>query len=458
MNCPKCRAPLESHEVTPETTVDACPKCFGVFYDKGELAVPLKLEPLADSSLACPRCDARLKVGQTAGGKLVLDQCPGCGGLWFDAGEIQTLRKLAGVEKVAAGGEPGTAGPAPLPSSVAAPARPQAPAKDDAKREGPTSSGKRPEPPDMSSQQNPDAGRNPTAVYEGRRYAHFQTSIPVTTHVLGEFPWLAAAGDRVRARDFVSPPFMLSNEVTEGESVWSRGEYLSAEEVWAAFGPQGKAPPSPRGVAPAQPNPWQAHLPAMQATFLAALALAVALYAAASLSSAEKTVLTAGFDFAATDAEKSRVTEVFEVPGRASGLMVLAESNLNNHWAYANMTLINADTDEALDFGVELSYYHGVDDGEAWTEGKPYARAYLPGVPAGRYYLRVEPESDQSPLSLSVKLVRGVTLARLPFIVVLLLLVPLLWAWLRREVFENERWMESDHPRVVESDDDWEDE
>ncbi len=54
-------------------------------------------------------------------------------------------------------------------------------------------------------------------------------------------------------------------------------------------------------------------------------------------------------------------------------------------------------------------------------------------------------------------LVRDVTLARLPLIAFLLLLLPLLYAWMRREVFENERWMESDHPRVVESDDDWED-
>lgn len=428
MNCPKCRAPLEPHQVTAETAVDACPQCFGVFYDKGELAVALKLESLAESGLGCPRCGRRMQVGQTSGAVLVVDQCPGCGGIWFDMGEIPTLRQLAGVEQVAAGG---------------AGARPRA-------------SGKPPSPPDMSSQSNPDALENPAFVYEGVRYAHFQTSIPVTTHVLGEFPWLAAAGDRVRARDFIAPPFLLSNEVSEGESVWSRGEYVSPEEVWAAFGPTG-APPMPRGVAPAQPNPWQAHLPFVRKTFFLASAAAAAMFLGLAFLSREKQVLGASFNFSPADAEKARVSDIFEVPGRRSNVEVAVYSNLDNHWAYANMALINADTDEALDFGVELSYYHGHEDGESWSEGKPSATAYLPSVPSGRYYLRVEAESDQSPLNLRVSLTRGVVLLRLVLIALVMLFVPLLWAWLRREVFENERWMESDHPRVAESDDDEED-
>lgn len=448
MNCPKCRAPLEPHAVTAETTVDACPKCFGVFYDKGELAVPLKLEVLSDSSLACPRCDARLKVGQAAGGKLVLDCCHGCGGLWFDMGEIQILRQLSGVEKVASGGEKKRPPAAPAPATAQeAAADPQRPAK----------AGRKPQPPDMSTQSNPDAAAAPSFVYEGLRYAHFQTSVAVTTHVLGEFPWLATAGDRVRARDFIAPPFMLSNEVSEGESVWSRGEYVRPEEVWAAFGPAGSAPPRPRSVAPAQPNTWQAHLPSMQVTFLAAAALAVAFYVGCARLSSGSTVFTTTFNFTAADAEKSRVSEIFEIPGRTSNVMVQADANLDNRWAYANMTLINADTDVALDFAIELSYYHGVDDGEIWTEGGNIARVYLPSVPAGRYYLRVEPETDQSALVLRVQLMRDVTLLRLLFIALALLLIPLVYAWMRREVFENQRWMESDHPRVADSDDDWED-
>jgi hypothetical protein len=121
------------------------------------------------------------------------------------------------------------------------------------------------------------------------------------------------------------------------------------------------------------------------------------------------------------------------------------------------MALIEADTDVAYDFGLEVSYYHGVDDGESWSEGRPYNSVVVPSVPPGRYYLRVETEAYSLPLSLRVTIRRDVMLWRIPLLGLLLLLPPLAWCWLRRETFENERWAESDHPRVVESDDDWED-
>lgn len=438
LSCPKCRVPLEPHEVTSIVTVDACPACFGVWYDKGELAAPLKLEPLSESSLACPRCGQRLKVGQAAGGKLVLDHCDGCGGYWFEVGEIQALRKLSGVERVAADvEEPEQADP----KGAAAVAQ--------------GSKGRKPQPDDMSTQSNPDSAKNPSYVHDGLSFAHFQTSIPVTTHVLGEFPWLAAAGDKVRARDFISPPYMLSNEVSEGESVWSRGEYVSPEEVYAAFKP-GVLPPAPRGVAPAQPNPWQAQLPSVRDSFLLAALVVAGLTVLMGLYSDGRQVFAQGFDFTHTDPDKSRVSDVFELGGRTSNVLVTLDTNVNNSWVYCNMALIEADTDVAYDFGVEVSYYHGSSDGESWSEGRPYASAVVPSVPPGRYYLRLETEAYSLPASVRVTLRRDVLLWRVPLIAFLLLLPPLLWCWLRRETFENERWAESDHPRVTESDDDWE--
>lgn len=449
LSCPKCRAPLEPHQVTPIVTVDACPTCFGVWYDKGELAAPLKLEPLAESSLACPRCGQRLKVGQAAGGKLVLDHCSGCGGYWFEVGEIQTLRKLSGVEQVAAGGDEPERGDDEAPGS-----RGQAAPKG-AGVVAQGSKGRKPTADDMSTQSNPDSAKNPSYTHDGLRFAHFQTSIPVTTHVLGEFPWLAAAGDKVRARDFICPPYMLSNEVSEGESVWSRGEYVSPEEVYAAFKPSVLAP-SARGVAPAQPNPWQAHLPSVRNSFLLAAFVVAAITVLMGFVSTGRGVFAQGFDFVNTDPDKSRVSEPFQLGGRTSNVLVTLDTNVNNGWVYCNMALIEADTDVAYDFGLEVSYYHGVDDGESWSEGRPYGSVVVPSVPPGRYYLRLETEAYSLPASVRVTMRRDVLLWRIPFIAFLLLLPPLLWCWLRRETFENERWAESDHPRVTESDDDWE--
>lgn len=56
-----------------------CPVCLGVRMEK----VRLRTNP--------PRAAAR---AADASGDLVLDHCPRCGGVWFEAGEVQQLRRI----------------------------------------------------------------------------------------------------------------------------------------------------------------------------------------------------------------------------------------------------------------------------------------------------------------------------------------------------------------------------
>jgi hypothetical protein len=253
-------------------------------------------------------------------------------------------------------------------------------------------------------------------------------------------------------RDFICPPYLLSQEVTPAESVWSAGEYVEPEEIWAAFSLP-DSPPAKYGVAPAQPNPWSSQLGLLWGVFFAAGAACAAVYFFFAMTASGKTVYEGAFAVAAAETERARVSETFEIPGRRSNLEVLLETNLDGHWAYVSMALIDADTDQAFDFGRGVAYYHGYEDGESWSEGSAHERFYLPSIPRGRYYLRVEPETDAPQLSLRVVVRRDVPLLRLPFIALLLLLLPVLWASMRSGAFENTRWMESDHPRVCDDDD-----
>lgn len=455
MNCPKCKAPLERHELSPGVFVSHCPACYGVLYRLQDLTVPLHLLGASPARFDCPACRRPMETAKAYEGQIEVDRCAACALLWFDAGEIQVLRKLSGVENLVAkrdDDERESAAPSAAPAAavVAAPLA----AGSKSPEEKPSKS---PVPPEMSGAKNPDADRSPLVVFEGRNYQHFQTSVPVTTSVLGEFPWVAKVGDSARMRDFICPPYLISQEVTATESTWSAGEYLEPEEVWTAFALPGSPPPK-TGVAPAQPNPWTKELPTVWTCFWLATAVCVGAFVLfASTASGEK-VYEGGFDFAATDAERSRVGEIFEVKGRTSNLAVTINTNLDQHWGYVSMALIDADTDRALDFGRELSYYHGSEDGEGWSEGSKYETFFVPRVPPGRYYLRVEPETDAPQLSFSVTARRDVPLKRLPLIALALLLVPALWASLRQDSFESTRWMESDHPRVSSDDDeDWED-
>ncbi|UPT72836.1 MAG: DUF4178 domain-containing protein [Elusimicrobiota bacterium] len=378
-DCPKCKAPLEAHEPAPGVIVQHCTGCSGVLYPKDGLAVPLKLVGATPARFDCPRCRRPMETGKAYDGGIEADRCGACGSIWFDAGEILVLRRLTGVENVA--GRPAE-DDAEAPAAPAAPAA-AVPAK--AKKlhpDLPAKADKDIVPPEMSNAQNPDAGRAPTATLDGRVYQHFQTSVPVTTAVYGEFPWIATVGDAARMRDFIDPPYLLSQEITAAETVWSAGEYVEPEEIWAAFALPG-SPPSKIGVGPAQPNPWGSQLLGMWGVFTVASAVCIGAYlwlAAAAGNPPES--YRGEFDVAAGEAERSRVTEVFELPGgRATNVEVLLDSNLDQQWAYVSLALINADTDQALDFGRELSYYHGYDGGESWSEGSRYATVQVPSVP-----------------------------------------------------------------------------
>ena len=147
--------------------------------------------------------------------------------------------------------------------------------------------------------------------------------------------------------------------------------------------------------------------------------------------------------------EASFVTPVFEIGSRASNVEIEVRTNLRNNWIYLNMTLINADTGDAFDFGREVSYYVGSDSDGPWTEGSMQDSAVLPTLPVGRYYLRIEPESEASsqPISYSVVVLRDVPSPLYYLIALGVLLLPPIVVTLRSSAFEARRWQESDFAR-----------
>jgi len=84
--------------------LDVCPTCQGAWFDRGEITKASK-DPEVErlileyaggaSTLLCPRdgrAMARRPVGEAS-----LDVCPGCKGVWMDAGEMETaVRTLTG--------------------------------------------------------------------------------------------------------------------------------------------------------------------------------------------------------------------------------------------------------------------------------------------------------------------------------------------------------------------------
>jgi DNA-directed RNA polymerase subunit RPC12/RpoP len=316
---------------------------------------------------------------------------------------------------------------------------------------------------------------NGAAVYEGRRFKVFQDAVARVEYVEGEFYWKVEAGEQTRAADYVAPPLMLSKEVPiasgrkkkgdiEAEEInWSLGVYTPVKEIERKFGVNLA---SPTTVAPNQP--W----PNKKIYGYWALLLVVAIFIGlfTLVTAPRKTVFTQVYTLQATPTptpalasvapvnpaqpadengnEKTQVifTEPLALDG-GRNIRVTGRANADNNWLYVSGDLINEETGLIQQFELPLEFYHGVEDGEAWSEGDAEQADYLPALPEGRYTMRLEAQwenwNQSAPPQLTVRVEQGVPrLLNLLFVLIALSALPVLAAW-RHFSFERRRWADS---------------
>lgn len=288
------------------------------------------------------------------------------------------------------------------------------------------------------------SGGRPTARVHGTTFKHFQSATAETTYVMGEFPWQVRVGDKAITNDYVAPPRLLSSEETKGETTWSLSEYTPPERIWEAFRLEGK-PPRPKGIFANQPSPHGSSARGMWMLFWLLFAGFVGVCIWLATLGGSQRVFSSGFTYTPGDSAQAAVaTEPFELGGRVSSVELEIDTNLSNSSAYFNVALINDSTRTAYEVGREVSYYHGVDGGESWSEGSARDEVRIPSVPPGRYFLLVAPEASL-PVTYQVTVVRDTPARWIYFTVLLLLLVPPVFASLRSGGFETARWAESDY-------------
>ena len=104
IECPRCNVTAVRREVEifgPNIFIDLCPKCEGLWLDKGELGKLLKDKKLTDyltkdigtqskSKLVCPRCGGLMDLESAE--DVEVDVCLTCNGVWLDKGELEELK------------------------------------------------------------------------------------------------------------------------------------------------------------------------------------------------------------------------------------------------------------------------------------------------------------------------------------------------------------------------------
>ncbi len=281
-----------------------------------------------------------------------------------------------------------------------------------------------------------------TVNYNGNTFKIFQDAPAVVEYVKGEFYWRVEQGETVRAVDFVSPPLMLSQEISENEINWSVGTYMTNDEIEKIFGITGL--PRPWGVAPNQPftgrfyYTWGA-LPLL-------LLIVVAIFSI-PLTGLTKTVLNQEIILPpmpnATTAQAA-FSQPFELNGNKN-LRITAGAQVDNSWADLDVDLVNDQSQEVESVNIPVEYYSGVDEGESWTEGDKSTDATLSSLPGGKYTLRVEGtwQNWQAQMPVTVKVEQGVNRGvNFCCAFVVLLIMPILGLF-RKMSFESGRWKDS---------------
>lgn len=284
-------------------------------------------------------------------------------------------------------------------------------------------------------------------TYGGKVFRIFQQGEAEVAFVLGEFYWKVAQHEVASTADYVAPPEMLSREVIESEGsqevAFTHGRYMPVKEVEKTFNVSGL--PRPSSVAPNQPNPY--HL-SIWRDFLIFVAVAIVL-AIVLFATAERRVLVdKAFPLAPLNLnEQSKVffTDPFTIKAHHN-IAIEAQSNVDNSWINVDADLVNEKDSVTQQFSIPVEYYHGVDDGESWSEGGQEKDIYLRSLPAGSYTMRLDVQWDgPNPPSnaLRVRVREGVPhLSHLLFALILLLFFPVI-ALVRYGSFESKRWNEA---------------
>lgn len=288
-----------------------------------------------------------------------------------------------------------------------------------------------------------------TLTMGNRSFKHFQSAIARTTAAAGEFPWELRVGDTVVSHDFVDPPGILSVEASAGEETYSLGTYTRPEIIAKAFGLQTELM-EPIGVFANQPNPHKGLPKRMAERFMLGLLVLVAMLILNATIASNRVVYTQNYRFdRATAPNAAFVTPAFELDGRPSGVAIDLTAALENDWVFFTLSLINEQTGETREVTRQLEYYSGTDSDGSWSEGDRSETVRLASVPAGRYFLRVEPEGGEvgrQAVGYTLEVRRDPPHYGFYALAFLALLTPLIFSLFPSAAFENRRWAESDHP------------
>lgn len=265
------------------------------------------------------------------------------------------------------------------------------------------------------------------------------------SYVEGELTWKPKKDDSVSLTEGIAPPLAYSIEKTEHEMEYFMGEYLPQETVKKAFHSQGNFY-KPIGIHAAQPYIPSALTNALSSTGKYFLPLSIVLLLIVWIMGSGNTVLSQALETQDYLQAEGGTTQYFKVEQPNRLLKLELRQNLENAWYWFDIEVLQGEV-PVFSLSQQISYYHGYEGGESWSEGAKKISTYFKVPEAGDYALRVFGEggtgnSGISPQqkTLYITLKEGVIVSRYFIVLILISLIALTLRPLKKLIFEGRRW------------------
>ncbi len=271
----------------------------------------------------------------------------------------------------------------------------------------------------------------------------YESYLATVYFVEGELTYVAEVGDTASVTEGICPPYSFSRERTDTEEEFQFAEYLDREEVYRAFGVD-EIPRRPRNIHACQPyvaSPSRLSFSRLGLWFAiptVIIALAVFVLGGGSRLLTKR--------FSTQEVLNGAYSEEFQVSGKNSMMALKLSSDQDNAWAWYDISVVKDEQPIAI-LSKGISYYHGYEGGESWSEGSRSARAYFTLADPGTYRFYVEGtggtgNNGNQPQNRGVTfdLYEDVIVSRYFFILALVFLGAALWEPLVRHRFDAKRW------------------
>ncbi len=249
-------------------------------------------------------------------------------------------------------------------------------------------------------------------THDGREWVTEGKGTYELAYVDGALPWIAKVGDRIRYAEFTEKSgsgVQYEVQRIKNEVEYGTGRKLSLQMVRRAT----KKPNLGDAALQDTKNIAQSRNLYLQIITFAVIALIINGFMMLSVRS--KGNLVFKDSFSAQQLNEETISQPFKISQDGNIIKVIAKANVNNAWMAVDIGLIKDEDTIIHVYDNDISYYHGVEGGESWSEGGTTETTYIKIPKAGSYRLLVHAvsasgnaaTSTEARHGLSVKVIDG---------------------------------------------------